>query len=94
MVNRLRGTLGFVLGISTVAAAAHAAQPQQHEHGTPPAAQNAPSHSMEQMHKMMADPAKRQQMMERMAHCRDMMAMMMEHMQHEGMNKDQPTPQK
>jgi hypothetical protein len=43
------------------------------------------------MHKMMADPAKRQEMMARMAQCRDMMSTMMEHMKHEGMmTKDKP----
>jgi hypothetical protein len=48
---------------------------------------------MEQMHKMMADPAKRQEMMDHMAQCRDMMSMMMEHMKHEGMmTKDKPAP--
>jgi len=45
---------------------------------------------MDQMHTMMADPAKRQQMMDHMAQCRDMMSMMMEHMKHEGMKKDGP----
>ena len=49
---------------------------------------------MDEMHKMMADPAKHQEMMERMAQCRDMMSMMMDHMKHEGMKKDAPTPNK
>ena len=94
MVSRLStGTLGFVLGISA-AAAAQAAQPQQHEHPATPVAQSAPAHSMEQMHKMMADPAQRQRMMERIAHCRDMMSMMIEHLKHDGMKKDQPFPHK
>jgi uncharacterized protein with PhoU and TrkA domain len=50
--------------------------------------------SMDQMHKMMSDPAKRQQMMERMAQCRDMMSMMMEHMKHAGMKSDPSAPPK
>jgi hypothetical protein len=94
MINNLRsGTLGFAFGIAVAAVAAQAAQPTRHDHQTAPSTQAAPSESMEQMHKMMADPAKRQAMMDRMAQCRDMMSMMMEHMKHEGMmTKDNPAP--
>lgn len=90
MTNYLKsGTVGFALGL---AVAAQAAQPTQHEHQTAPSAQAAPSDKMEHMHTMMADPAKRQEMMAHMAQCRDMMSMMMEHMKHEGMKKEQPAP--
>lgn len=41
---------------------------------------------------MMSDPAKHEEMMKKMAQCRDMMSMMMEHMKHEGMKKDQAVP--
>jgi hypothetical protein len=47
---------------------------------------------MDQMHMMMADPAKHKQMMDQMAQCQNMMSMMMDHMKHEGMKKDQPAP--
>jgi hypothetical protein len=90
--NFSSGTIGFALGIALAAVAAKAAQPAQHEHQMAPSAQGAPAHGMDQMHQMMADPAKHQQMMEQMAQCRDMMSMMVEHMKHEGMNKDQPAP--
>jgi len=93
MINNLKsGTVGFALGLAAVAVAAQAAQPTQHEHQTAPSAQTAPSDKMEQMHKMMADPAKRQEMMANMTQCRDIMSMMMEHMKHEGMKKDEPAP--
>ena len=95
MTNGLKsGTIGFAFGVAVAAVAAQAGQPAQHEHQTVPPAQAAPSDSMEQMHKMMADPAKRQEMIDHMAQCRDMMSMMMEHMKHEGMKmKDKPAPQ-
>ena len=87
------GTIGFAFGIAVATMAAQAAQPAQHQHQPPPSAQAAPSDSKEQMHRMMADPAKRQAMMDRMAQCRDMMSMMMEHMKGEGMMmKDKPAP--
>lgn len=94
MINGLKsGTIGFVFGIAVAAVAAQAAQPAQHKHLSTPSAQAVPSDSMGQMHKMMADPAKRQEMMARMAQCRDMMSMMMEHMKHEGMMmEDKPAP--
>jgi hypothetical protein len=94
MSSNLRsGTVRFALGVAISAFAAQAAQPtqrMQHEHQ--PSAQAPPAEKMDQMHKMMADPAKHQQMMERMGQCRDIMSMMMEHMKHEGMKKDQPAP--
>lgn len=94
MIKNLKsGTVGFALGIAVAAVAAQAAQSTQHEHSLAPSAQVEPTHSMEQMHKMMADPAMRQKMMANMAQCRDMMSMMMEHMKHEEMmTKDKPTP--
>ena len=94
MIKKLNsGAVGFALGIIAAGVAAQAAQPTQHEHPTTPSTQAAPSHNMEQMHKMMADPAKHQEMMSRMAQCRDMMTTMMEHMKHEGMKKDKTPPQ-
>ena len=94
MSSNLRsGTLGFAFGIAVAAVAAQAAQPAQHEHPTAPSTQPAPAETTGQMHKMMSDPAKHQQMMERMSQCRDMMSMMMEHMKHGGMKKDAPAPQ-
>jgi ABC-type transporter MlaC component len=93
MSSNLRsGTLGFAVGVAVTAVAVHAAQPAQHEHPVAPSTQSAPTETMDQMHKMKADPAKHQQMMERMAQCRDMMSMMVEHMKHEGMKKDEPAP--
>jgi hypothetical protein len=95
--NLRSGTIGFAFGIAAAAVAAQAAQqaqPSQHEHQTAPSAQTAPAETMDQMHKMMADPAMHQQMMDRMAQCRDMMSMMIEHMKHEGMKTDQPAPHK
>jgi hypothetical protein len=99
--NLRSGAVGFAFGIAVMAVAAQAAQPSQHEHqGAPSAApeqhehQAAPSAQggKDEMHKMMADPAKHKAMMERMAQCRDMMSMMMDHMKHEAMKKDAPTP--
>lgn len=93
MSDKLRsGTIGFAFGIIFAAAAAQAAQPAQHEHRMAPSTQTAPVGSMDQMHKMMTDPARHQQMMEQMAQCRDMMSMMVEHMKHEGMKVEQPAP--
>lgn len=47
------------------------------------------------MKMMMNDPAHRQAMMEQMGKCRDMMSMMMEHMQHGAKPGMQPaTPRK
>lgn len=92
--------IGFAAGMAVAAASAQAAvQATQHEHPTPPA-QKPPADAtkgmegMNDMHAMMADPAMRQKMMADMTQCRDMMSMMMEHMKHEGMKKDQPGPRK
>ena len=93
--NLRSGTIGFAIGIALATVAAQGAQqtqPGQHEHQTAPSTQTAPAPTKDQMHLMMSDPAKRQQMMDHMAQCRDMMSMMMEHMKHEGMKKDQPAP--
>ena len=93
MISNLRpATVGFAFGIAAAAVAVHAAPAPQHEHPAAPSGQSAPADNMDQMHKMMADPAKRQQMMDHMAQCRDMMSMMMDHMKHEGMKKDQAAP--
>ncbi|WP_426692703.1 hypothetical protein ACMC5O_001704 [Sphingomonas sediminicola] len=98
MSSNLRsGTVGFAVGIAlaTVAAqAAQATQAMQAEHQMSSPGPSASGETMDQMHKMMSDPAKRQQMMERMAQCRDMMSMMMEHMKHAGMKSDPSAPPK
>jgi len=92
--NLKSGAISFAFGIALASVAAQAAQPSQHEHKVAPSAQTAPAASMDEMHKMMADPAMRQKMMANMAQCQDMMSMMMEHMKHEGMKVDHPTPPK
>ncbi len=88
--NFKSGAIGFAIGLSVAAAGAHAAvQATQHEHPTP-SAQSPATDAMKgmdgtkDMDAMMADPAMRQKMMANMTHCRDMMSMMMEHMNHEG----------
>ncbi len=80
--------LGFALGLAVAAAAAQAAQ-----HDQPSIAgtaqqqtQRAPMGNMQ----MMGDPAMRQQMMERMRGCRDMMTNMMDHMQRMPQMQHQP----
>jgi hypothetical protein len=95
------GMIGFAVGLAVAAAGSQAAaQVTQHEHPTSPAQQPAPNamsgmDKMKDMDAMMADPAMRQKMMADMAHCRDMMSMMMEHMKHEGKLGDaEPTPHK
>lgn len=96
--NLKSSAVGFALGAAVVAAAAAAAaqpaQPVQHQHQVPLSGQTTTAHTMEDMHKMMADPAKHQQMIERMSQCRDMMSMMMEHMKHADMKKGQPADRK
>ena len=82
--NFKSAAIGFAAGLAIAAAAAQAAQHNQH----PPAAtqpQPAQKGSMDHS-QMMADPAMRQQMMERMGQCRDTMSRMIEHMgqMHEG----------
>lgn len=98
MSSNLRsGTVGFAVGIALAAVAAQAAQATQAvqpEHQMASPGPNASGEPMDQMHNMMSDPAKRQQMMERMAQCRDMMSMMMEHMKHAGMKSDPSAPPK
>jgi len=84
MIKFKSALAGFAIGLATAAAAAQAAQ---HEHQGPqptastPAPHAAPAKPMD-MKTMMNDPAHRQAMMEQMGKCRDMMSMMMEHMQH------------
>jgi len=95
MSSNLRSaSVGFAFGIVAAAVAVQAAPAPQHEHRANSSAQSAPAESTDQMHKMMADPAKRKQMMDHMTQCRDMMSMMMEHMKHEGMKKDEAAPHK
>lgn len=73
--------LGIVGGLAISAAAAQATQThgQTHQPSAPKAGQ--PMQSMDHQ-RMMADPAMRQQMVERMRQCRDMMSQMMSHMEH------------
>jgi hypothetical protein len=93
--------IGFGVGLVVAAAGAQAAvQATQHEHSMPSAqmpAANAMNRmeGMKDMDAMMADPATRQKMIANMGQCRDMMSMMMEHMQHQGeMGDHAPTPPK
>lgn len=94
------GMVGFAVGLAFATGGAQAAvQATQHEHPAPsaqkPAVEATKSNGgMKDMHAMMADPAMHQKMMANMAQCRDMMSMMMEHMKHEGMQKDQASPHK
>ena len=100
------GAVGFALGLAVAAVGAQAAvQATQHEHPTPSAQMPADEgkgmqgmksmEAMKDMDAMMADPAMRQKMMANMAQCRDMMSMMMEHMNHEGkMTHGKPAPYK
>ena len=92
-MTRFKSALaGFAIGLATAAAAAQAAQ---HEHQGPqptastPAPHAPPAKPMD-MKMMMNDPAHRQAMMEQMGKCRDMMSMMMEHMQHGAKKSMQP----
>lgn len=91
----ISGVVGFAFGLAVAAAGAQAAvQATQHEHPTP-SAQARAADAMKGMDAMMADPAMRQKMAERMGQCRDMMSMMMEHMKHERKMVDQaPAPPK
>jgi hypothetical protein len=92
--------VGFAIGMAVAAAGGQAAvQATEHQ----PATSSPPGQptdamkgmgGMKDMHAMMADPAMRQKMMANMAQCQDMMSMMMEHMKHEGMKTDHPTPPK
>lgn len=99
--NFKSAAVGFALGLAVAAAGAQAAvQATQHRHPTP-TAQMPPADAMKGMERMkdmdamMADPAMRQKMMEHMGQCRDIMAMMMKHMKHEGKMADQaPAPHK
>ena len=97
--NFKSGMVGFAVGLAVAAGGAQAAvQTTQHEHPTPSAQKPATDamkgmDGMKDMHAMMADPAMRQKMMANMAQCRDMMSMMMEHMNHEGKMVDHtPAP--
>ena len=98
--NFKSGAVGFAVGLAVAAVGAQAAvQATQHEHPTPtaqmPAAEAKGMQGMKDMDAMMADPAMRQKMMANMAQCRDMMSMMMEHMNHEGkMTHRKPAPYK
>ena len=104
--NFKSGAIGFAVGLAVAAVGAQAAvQAAQHEHPTPSAQMPAADakgmegmksmEGMKDMDAMMADPAMRQKMMANMAQCRDMMSMMMEHMNHEGkMAHRKPAPHK
>ena len=102
MRSNIKSTIiGFALGLGVAAVGAQAAvQASEHEHTTPPVQQTAPEamrsmQGMKDMDAMMADPAMRQKMMANMAQCRDMMSMMMEHMQQAGkMGHKTPDPRK
>jgi hypothetical protein len=94
MKSNVQSTVaGFVVGLALAAATVQAAQHDQHHPQAPAAnATTAPAAPDKRMGMMMSDPAKHEEMMKQMAQCRDMMSMMMEHMKHEGMKKDQPAP--
>jgi hypothetical protein len=94
MQSSVQSTIaGFVVGLALAAFTAQAAQHDQHHPQAPAAnATTAPAAPDKPMGMMMSDPAKHEEMMKQMAHCRDMMSMMMEQMKHEGMKKDQPAP--
>lgn len=80
--------------------AATGAQAAQHQHSGPaaqtgqttPPMQNQGMQGTMGMDAMMADPAMRQKMMEHMAQCREMMNMMMSHMQGMGKTKEEAPP--
>ena len=80
-ISVLVALAGFGVAITPAAAAAQQAQHQQHQHPAPPPGKESPAPA-NPMRDMMADPARHQQMMERMTQCRDMMSMMVEHMRH------------
>jgi len=92
MANVKSAIAGFAIGLATAAAAAQAAQ-HEHQGPQPPATtqtpQAAPAKPMDKK-MMMNDPAHRQAMMEQMGKCRDMMSMMMEHLQHGAKKPTQP----
>ena len=76
--NFKSAAIGFAAGLAIAAVAAQAAQHDQH---SPAATQQQPAQKASMDHsRMMADPAMRQQMMERMRQCRDTMSHMVEHM--------------
>ena len=80
MIDIKSAGLGLAVGLTIAAAAAQAMQTQPHDHQQ--AGQPA-GHGMQGMDHggMMADPAMRRQMMERMRQCHEMMGQMMTHMQ-------------
>ena len=77
-ISVLVALAGFGVGIIPSVATAQQA-PHQHPVAPPGKESPAPANPMRDM---MADPARHQQMMERMTQCRDMMSMMVEHMRH------------
>ncbi len=79
-------SLGLAAGLAITAAAAQAMQTHGQTHQTPAPKAGQTMQGMDHQ-RMMADPAMRQQMMERMRQCRDMMSQMMSHMEH-----SQPAP--
>ena len=96
--------LGLAAGLAITIAAAPAvqsqSQPHDHKAGAQPS-QSAPAQPMQNQNmqgmdhgRMMADPAMRQQMMERMRQCHETMSQMMAHMEHAGQAEHQrPQPQ-
>ena len=95
------GMVGFTLGFAIAAVSAQAAvQRSLHEHQMPSAQKPAAGamrdmEGMKDMGAMMADPAMRSKMLERMGQCRDVMSMMMDHMKQEGkMGDGKRTPTK
>lgn len=84
--------LGLFGGLAIAAGVAQAAQTPDHAHQSPAPKQG----QMQGMQhgQMMADPAMRRQMMERMRQCHEMMGQMMAHMQQaEHSQHPQPQPQ-
>ena len=93
------GIIGCAVGGLALAGAGAqaAAQATPNEHPNPSVQKPTPGpmtgmERMKDMDAMMADPAMRQKMLERMDQCRDMMSMMMEHMEHEGRMREAGSP--
>jgi hypothetical protein len=80
-ISVLIALAGFGVAITPAAATAQQGQHQQHQPPAAPPGKESPAPA-NPMRDMMADPARHQQMMERMTQCRDMMSMMIEYMRH------------
>ena len=86
MIDLKSAGLGLAAGLAITAAAAQAMQTQPHDHqkaGQPADRSMQGMQGMQGMDhgQMMADPAMRRQMMERMRQCHEMMGQMMTHME-------------